>query len=583
MAAFVPSPKRQPRIQSPFQKLYASYTESTGTCTVCQQEVPTNKGIATRTDGSGKLYCEEHFCCEACETKIPLGSSFITRHNFPYCKNCIHKKLPQCQLCHLEIRGDSIEALGVSWHLDHFLCHHCHIPLTSAFGQDGFYTHDDYQFCEKDYFEIYAKEAKKPTQTEPIPNLLTVKNKSLAKSPFASPQAKRRVKRKRVSSSVMPTDSATNEPIPRQVSKIRKGVNSLRRKPLRKLLEQEKRGSFLLEKETPSQYVQVRSSLDSFHSNSEVHMSRERRSSQIEDTVTLTPLRDSGNITKEGQEEKVIGKKVIEESILLNNIDSVLKFSDIVGKGGFATVREGILVSNREAVAVKIFNKWELSNEAIIFIKREVGTLSHLKHPNIRQFRNLFEDAHYLYVVMEYIKGESLYDYVERTEKLTEKQARALTRALLQVLEYLHGKGYIHQDIKTENIMLPMPSPTSEIQFEDMKLIDFGFCRELKPGELLREYCGSYHYLAPEMINREPYGFAVDMWSVGVSLYILLSGLRPFFSQEEARQAKIQWFEEDWEEYSPEARKIVEELLTIDPATRLTASQALEHPWFKLD
>jgi len=356
----------------------------------------------------------------------------------------------------------------------------------------------------------------------------------------------------------------------------------------KRLMEQEKRGSFLLQKETPAEYVHIRSSLRSFHSNSEV-VSRKGSTASVEsdlditeETITLEPMRSSSTIKLEDVEDNIIGKKLVPQSTLVADITKTVQFCDIVGKGGFATVREGILVGTRENVAVKIFNKWELSDEALIFIKREIGTLSELNHPNIRQFRKIFEDNHYLYVVMEYIKGESLYDYVERMEKLEESQAKTIVHSLLEILEYLHTSGYIHQDIKTENILLPQPT-AHEIEFDKMKLIDFGFCREIRPGELLREYCGSYHYLAPEMISREPYGVAVDLWSVGVVLYILLAGLRPFFSQEEARQAKIQWFEEDWEEISKEARGLVVALLDPNPSTRLTATQALTHPWFQLD
>jgi serine/threonine protein kinase len=145
---------------------------------------------------------------------------------------------------------------------------------------------------------------------------------------------------------------------------------------------------------------------------------------------------------------------------------------------------------------------------------------------------------------MEFIEGQSLYDYVETVDKLTESQAKTLTQYLLQAVEYVHNQDYIHQDIKTENILLPKgQSPDDHSQFENMKvcwkklfseisdilininyfyyqLIDFGFCRKID-GEKLKEYCGSYHYLAPEMITRQPYGQAVDLWSVGVVLYIL--------------------------------------------------------------
>jgi len=382
-------------VQSPFQKLYASFAENDGECFICKCNIGRKEGIGLR-QSSNKLYCEEHFCCENCEEQIEVGSSFIVRHNFPYCKNCVNKKLPQCQLCHLQIAGDFIEALGSSWHVDHFLCNHCHIPLTETFGQDGFFEHQGNQYCETDYFNLFIDKKEKETEKEESKaKQLSVQPNKTAKSPFASPLPVRRGRKsikddtKRASSPVFTRVKRKQTLTLRSSETAFKIPKNVIPATPRKLLEQEKRGSFLLQKETPAEYVHIRSSLSTFHANSEVCVSRkgsrtidlgiepelpkrkeEKPQERTEQTETIIePMRTSGTVSKETLEETVIGKKLVPQSIQVKDITKILQFCDIVGKGGFATVREGTMIGSKESVAVKIFNKWELSDEALIFIK----------------------------------------------------------------------------------------------------------------------------------------------------------------------------------------------------------------------
>lgn len=209
------------------------------------------------------------------------------------------------KLIFFNFKGDSIEAIGVSWHTDHFLCHECHIPLTENFGQDGFYIYENEPYCEKDFRSIVEKLTKQKNQERKQPGYLTPTRTPSPKSPFASPKNPRRKANKpKAGSYRQPSTTTTTTTTKKHETTLRTSANAFipafqNKPPFRRLLEQEKRASFLLQKETPGEYVYVRSNLKSFQSTSEVTPRRSsipmpQEEKPKEEEISIVPMRSSG-------------------------------------------------------------------------------------------------------------------------------------------------------------------------------------------------------------------------------------------------------------------------------------------------
>lgn len=607
-------------------------------------------------------YHISHLCCERCVVKLGDNQKYVIKGGFPYCTTCTQQDLPHCRGCRLPIAGDVLVAMEAQWHPEHFQCAACHKPLNELFGVRFFYTDSGLPYCEADYSRLTAKKEDLSTESAsgrkgakpPVPMISVASVQSTTESVEPSggmrsavtPSLRLKTPRTRAFSFTEEIPPVREEELEKDSqSEVLKSVNERVRKLPNLLsassagkeslsvtknysfgiarshgmlprtmaaLAQDRRGSFLLPKETREEYVRVtetkpqtpKRGTESLTSSSPVVPSlclslsaspavpmADTPDARLEEALVptegqaqislefLAPTPTRGSADHE-EEHEAPAKCLLSSAVAIDSIDDVLDVGEVIGKGGFAIVKKATMRKSGEEVAMKLFNKWELQKgDALIFLQREIDTLREISHPNIRELRDVFEDQHYIYVVMEYVAGESLFELVERVDTLSEKDTQAVVRSLLEVLAYMHSIHYIHQDVKTENMMIPAGSSEP---FRDMKVIDFGFARQVLPGEFLREYCGSYHYLAPEMITRQPYDLKVDLWSVGVVTYILLTGLRPFFSQAEATAGAIQWFDEDWEVISPEARDFVVALLTVDPISRLDAKAALEHPWFSV-
>lgn len=176
-----------------------------------------------------------------------------------------------------------------------------------------------------------------------------------------------------------------------------------------------------------------------------------------------------------------------------------------------------------------------MSPEEINLTKREIEILKLCQHPNIIRLLDVFENPDYIYIVIELLKGGDLYEYMsKRNFKISEARARSIIHALATALYYIHSFGIVHRDIKLDNALLVDNSDDS-----DVKLVDFGLSKIIGPGEFCHEPYGTYGFAAPEILMEKPYGPPVDIWSLGVILYALLSGSLPFDSSAEE---KVAWY-----------------------------------------
>ncbi|XAR68400.1 Non-specific serine/threonine protein kinase [Bertholletia excelsa] len=256
-----------------------------------------------------------------------------------------------------------------------------------------------------------------------------------------------------------------------------------------------------------------------------------------------------------------------------------------VGRGHFgytcsAKAKKGSLKG--QDVAVKVIPKSKMTTAiAIEDVRREVKILRALTgHRNLVQFHDAYEDDDNVYVVMELCRGGELLDRIlSRGGKYSEEDAKAVLVQILSVVSYCHLQGIVHRDLKPENFLF-----TSKDEHSLLKAIDFGLSDYVKPDERLNDIVGSAYYVAPEVLHRS-YGTEADMWSIGVIAYILLCGSRPFWARTESGifravlKADPSFDEAPWPSLSPDAIDFVKRLLNKDYRKRLTAAQALCHPW----
>lgn len=235
-------------------------------------------------------------------------------------------------------------------------------------------------------------------------------------------------------------------------------------------------------------------------------------------------------------------------------------------------------------LAVKIISKSKMTTAiSIEDVRREVKILKALSgHRHLVKFYDACEDANNVYIVMELCEGGELLDRIlSRGGRYTEEDAKLIVVQILSVVAFCHLQGVVHRDLKPENFLF-----TSRSEDADMKLIDFGLSDFTKPEERLNDIVGSAYYVAPEVLHRS-YSFEADIWSIGVIAYILLCGSRPFWARTESGifravlRADPNFDDIPWPSISQEAKDFVKRLLNKDYRKRMTAAQALTHPWLR--
>lgn len=215
-------------------------------------------------------------------------------------------------------------------------------------------------------------------------------------------------------------------------------------------------------------------------------------------------------------------------------------------------------------------------------IKREISIMQHLSgQPNIVEFKGAYEDKSNVHVVMELCAGGELFDRIIAKGHYSERAAATMCRAIVNVVNICHFMGVMHRDLKPENFLLATKDEDAML-----KATDFGLSVFIEEGKVYRDIVGSAYYVAPEVLRRN-YGKEVDVWSAGVILYILLSGVPPFWAETEKGifdailQGEIDFESPPWPSISNNAKDLVRKMLTQDPKKRITSNQVLQHPWLR--
>ncbi|KAL4072258.1 Pkinase-domain-containing protein [Scleroderma citrinum] len=258
-----------------------------------------------------------------------------------------------------------------------------------------------------------------------------------------------------------------------------------------------------------------------------------------------------------------------------------------LGSGTYAIVKEAIHIKTGQYYACKVINKKLMEGrEHMATVRNEIAVLKRVSsgHPNIVTLHDYFETAHNLYLCFDLCTGGELFDSICARGQYTEADAADLVRTIFGAVKYIHDCGIVHRDLKPENLLFrSKPERTSEIM-----IADFGLSRVMPDSKLnmLTEVCGTPGYMAPEIFKKTGHGKPVDVWAMGVITYFLLAGYTPFDrdTQKQEMEAIIAGDyrfepEEYWSNVSETARSFVRACLTVDPESRPTAEQALQHPW----
>lgn len=196
---------------------------------------------------------------------------------------------------------------------------------------------------------------------------------------------------------------------------------------------------------------------------------------------------------------------------------------ETLGTGAFSEVKVGIDKTNGQKYAIKIVDRSKCKGKEDM-IETEVKILKMIRHENIVQLYDMYEFDHKIYLVMELVTGGELFDEIMKRGTFSERDAAAIVQKILLAVKYLHQVGIVHRDLKPENLLLS-DNGTSPV----IKISDFGLSKIFSESEMMKTACGTPGYVAPEVLRKRGYGPQVDLWSLGVITYILLSGYPPFF------------------------------------------------------
>lgn len=254
------------------------------------------------------------------------------------------------------------------------------------------------------------------------------------------------------------------------------------------------------------------------------------------------------------------------------------ELGDELGRGAFSVVKRGKHKATGTMYAVKIIQKKFVRLEVL---EREITIMQKVSHPHVLSLKEVYEDATTVTLVLDLVTGGELFEKVLQKGHFSEQDSALIVTQILEALVYLHNKGVAHRDLKPENLLC-----ASEHNMY-IYVADFGLSRLVNEDEFqqMSTQCGSLEYCAPEILSGEPYDKSVDMWSLGVITYILLTGFFPFYDPKRDPAVlfrKIQNVSYDWEdcpEVSNVGKDFVAKLLVLNPKQRLTAEEALNHPW----
>jgi serine/threonine protein kinase len=255
--------------------------------------------------------------------------------------------------------------------------------------------------------------------------------------------------------------------------------------------------------------------------------------------------------------------------------------------GSFAVVKRAVRKSDHKEFAIKIIKKSKLKPDELAVVHDEVEIMHKITHENCVQLYEMFETPKHLYMVMELLTGGELFERIIERKSFSERQASNIIKDVLHSINYLHNIGIVHRDLKPENLIFLDHSEASPIKITDFGLAKFRSITSKRRG--MTTACGTPGYVAPEVLNNEPYGKEVDLWSVGVIMYILLCGFPPFYHESTGalykmiKRGQYDFPKQYWGQITDSAKDLIRKFLTVNPRKRINATEALKHPWIAGD
>uniref|UniRef100_A0A3B5A9Z2 Calcium/calmodulin dependent protein kinase II beta n=1 Tax=Stegastes partitus TaxID=144197 RepID=A0A3B5A9Z2_9TELE len=250
-------------------------------------------------------------------------------------------------------------------------------------------------------------------------------------------------------------------------------------------------------------------------------------------------------------------------------------------RGAFSVVRRCVKLCTGQEYAAKIINTKKLSARDHQKLEREARICRLLKHPNIVRLHDSISEEGFHYLLFDLVTGGELFEDIVAREYYSEADASHCIQQILEAVLHCHQMGVVHRDLKPENLLL-----ASKCKNAAVKLADFGLAIEVQGDQQAWfGFAGTPGYLSPEVLRKEAYGKPVDIWACGVILYILLVGYPPFWDEDQHKlyqQIKAGAYDfpsPEWDTVTPEAKNLINQMLTINPAKRITAQEALKHPW----
>ncbi|XP_016302766.1 calcium/calmodulin-dependent protein kinase type II subunit beta isoform X11 [Sinocyclocheilus anshuiensis] len=252
-----------------------------------------------------------------------------------------------------------------------------------------------------------------------------------------------------------------------------------------------------------------------------------------------------------------------------------------LGKGSFSVVRRCVKLCTGQEYAAKIINTKKLSARDHQKLEREARICRLLKHPNIVRLHDSISEEGFHYLLFDLVTGGELFEDIVAREYYSEADASHCIHQILESVNHIHHHDIVHRDLKPENLLL-----ASKCKNAAVKLADFGLAIEVQGDQQAWfGFAGTPGYLSPEVLRKEAYGKPVDIWACGVILYILLVGYPPFWDEDQHKlyqQIKAGAYDfpsPEWDTVTPEAKNLINQMLTINPAKRIMAQEALKHPW----
>ncbi|XP_066570377.1 calcium/calmodulin-dependent protein kinase type II subunit beta isoform X7 [Amia ocellicauda] len=252
-----------------------------------------------------------------------------------------------------------------------------------------------------------------------------------------------------------------------------------------------------------------------------------------------------------------------------------------LGKGAFSVVRRCVKLCTGQEYAAKIINTKKLSARDHQKLEREARICRLLKHSNIVRLHDSISEEGFHYLLFDLVTGGELFEDIVAREYYSEADASHCIHQILDSVYHIHQHDIVHRDLKPENLLL-----ASKCKNAAVKLADFGLAIEVQGDQQAWfGFAGTPGYLSPEVLRKEAYGKPVDIWACGVILYILLVGYPPFWDEDQHKlyqQIKAGAYDfpsPEWDTVTPEAKNLINQMLTINPAKRITAQEALKHPW----